>query len=369
MANIKSVRIKETKYGTYSLHYTNPDGCRRRLSVGKDYQHAQRLAVRFSDWLLEGKDPESEIKMNCQRETVRSVTIRNFYNTFMRRYGCLQSKNMLSSYHYCYKNICRCPKLADSILSTVTKDIMLDYMHLRMKQDGVGPATVNKEMNFVRSMLSRAIEWGILDQNPLRGFKKFREPEKRRVNITPQQVNNLLNLLPEPIENIVEFAVYSGFRKENILSLKIEQICFHDLTLTADVELIIKGGRQETFPLGHSAVEVLKRAIGKRKEGHVFINSQTGTRYVSIHKTFNRAVSKLGLTVNGTKLQFHDLRRIFCTWLLREGVSLDVIRELAGHLDRRTTDQYATIDRMEARKYLSLLPKINIPDTEYAEVI
>ena len=179
----------------------------------------------------------------------------------------------------------------------------------------------------------------------------------------PCEFNNgfftrLLSIYQSITANIAEFAIYSGFRKENILSLCIEQIRFHDLTPTGEVDLLIKGGRVETFPLGNTAVEVLKCAIRNRKDGYVFINPKTGTRYTSIHKTFNKAVRKLGLKVNGTKLRFHDLKHVFCTWLLKEGVSIDFIRELAGHLDRRTTDRYATLNRLEVSRYLSLLPRI-----------
>ena len=123
------------------------------------------------------------------------------------------------------------------------------------------------------------------------------------------------------------------------------------------------------FPLGSLAVEVLKRVIGNRNEGYVFICPSTGTHYFTTQKSFDRAVRKLGLTVNGTKLRFHDLRHVFATWLHQQGISLDTIRPLLGHRNRSTTDRYTTIDRMEARKYLSLLPKINITDTKHAEII
>ena len=57
MAKLKTtVRIVQTRYKTYALHYYNPDGCRRRLAVGRDYQQAQRLAVKFQDLILDGKD-------------------------------------------------------------------------------------------------------------------------------------------------------------------------------------------------------------------------------------------------------------------------------------------------------------------------
>ena len=98
--------------------------------------------------------------------------------------------------------------------------------------------------------------------------------------------------------------------------------------------------------------------IGLREEGFVFINPKTGTRYHSIHKTFDKVVRRVGLTVDGTKLRFHDLRHVFATWLLNAGVSLDMLRPLMGHRDRNTTDRYATIDKIVASEALNAMPRI-----------
>ena len=297
MATINSVRVVETKYGTYSLHFTNPDGRRRRFSVGKDYQHAQRLTVRFSDWLLDRKDPEMELEQLKRAEKTKRITLREFYPAFMEKHGILRSRKMQISYKNSFNNVCRCSQLADSELKAVSKRIVLEYMHLRMKTDGVKAATVNKDAAFLKCMLSKAQEWDVLDSNSLKGFKLFKESGKRDVFLTPEQATALINELPDPIANIVEFAIYTGFRKENILSLRIKSLRFHDLTPTGEVELVVKGGKKELFPLGPTAIEVAKRAIGKRKEEYVFINTVTKTRYKSIHKTYDRAVRRLGLTI------------------------------------------------------------------------
>ena len=98
MAKVNSVQVKKTKYGTYSLHFNTPDGIRRRLSVGKDHQHAQRLAVKFSDWLLEGKDPEREMEQARQKEQAKAITLKEFFTTFMDRHGKYQSRNMQARY-------------------------------------------------------------------------------------------------------------------------------------------------------------------------------------------------------------------------------------------------------------------------------
>ena len=82
MAKQNIVKILKTKYGTYSLHFTNPDGRRRRLSVGGEYTNAQRIAVRFNDWLMEGKYPERELERSRQDERSRNMTLRTFFPIF-----------------------------------------------------------------------------------------------------------------------------------------------------------------------------------------------------------------------------------------------------------------------------------------------
>ena len=108
----------------------------------------------------------------------------------------------------------------------------------------------------------------------MRGFKLLNEANKREVNVTLEQIGELISVLPEHVGNIVEFAAYTGFRKENILSLKIEQVRIHDISPsgTGEVDLFVKGGRWETKPLKREAVDVLKRAIGARESGYVFTN-------------------------------------------------------------------------------------------------
>ena len=371
--NLKPVKIKK-RGKSYQLYYYNPRGERRRLSVGSDYQHVQRLAVKFNDWLSEGKDPEIEIKKAKQEENKKAITFKDFFPVFMQRHGRLQSLKTQISYKNSFKNISRCPAIVNSEIGYISKSLIVDYMQARMDSENVSAATVNREAALLKCMLSKAVEWDLLKNNSLYGMKLFKESGKRDVNLTEEQAKQLIHELPSPIDDIVEFAIYTGFRLENILELRIESIRFHDLVNTGEAELIVKGGRRELFPLGVQSVSLLKRIIGKRCEGYVFINPRTGTRYISIKNSFNKAVCKLGLTaVNGTKFRFQDLRHLFATWLHRKGVSLDTLRPLMGHKDRATTDRYTTVDRLTAVNVLSLMPNLRIiskkesPDHRKAE--
>ncbi len=361
MAKFKPVRVEKTKYGTYSLHYYSPDGTRRRSSVGSDEQYAQRIRVKYDDWLMEGKDPERELERAKQEEQAKSINLRDFYPVFMDRHGRTVSRSMQIRFKVMIDNICRCRELSLVPLPSIKKRLVLDYMQKRIDRDGVCPATVNREASFLRNMLNRAVEWETLDQNPLSGLRMLKESEKREVDITPEEVEELLELLPDALANIAEFAVYTGMRRENILSMRIEDIGTTDIGSKGRVTLKLKGGRRKIFPLGSLAMEVVNRAKGARAEGFLFTNPVTNDRYHSINKTYGRAVKKLGLKVFETALRFHDLRHVFSTWLYQEGVPEEVRGLLLGHADNSVTDRYTTYNLQHCASALEKLPRIRKP--------
>ncbi|MFC1552989.1 tyrosine-type recombinase/integrase, partial [Candidatus Latescibacterota bacterium] len=307
----------------------------------------------------EGKNPEIELEGMKRTEQSKAITVQELFPDFMKRHGALRSKSMQRSYRISLKNVCRCQSIANVPIGSITKSQVHDYMQARMNDDGVSASTVNKDAAFLKCLMSKAVEWEVLEHNPLKGMKLFPESGKRDVFLSPEQAALLIQELSEPIGNIVEFAIYTGFRKENILGLKISSIRFHDLTSTGEVELVVKGGKRELFPLSPQAVKVAKRAMGNRRDGYVFINPVTGSRYSSIHKGFDCVVRRLDLKIaNDSKLRFHDLRHIFATWLHKQGVSLDILRFLLGHKERSTTDRYTSVDRLNTGKVLELIPDL-----------
>ena len=71
MAKIKTVRVVEIKYKTYALHFTNNLGKRRRFSVGLNKGNAEKLKIKFENFLLDGKDPEEEILKQEQKKKIQ----------------------------------------------------------------------------------------------------------------------------------------------------------------------------------------------------------------------------------------------------------------------------------------------------------
>ncbi len=344
----------------WQIDYINPDGIRRQLAAGYSREGAERLGIKFVSWLIDNKDPEIELIKERASHRHQAVTIRELFPLFMDRHGCNRSKKMQVSYKNSFRNVCRCPQLANAPSVRIDQGLVQDYMNARVRQDGVKPASVNREKAFLSVLLKKSVSWGYLDKNPLDGMESFREPRKRDVEVSPEQAANLIEALPTTgVKSIVAFAIYTGLRLEAILDLQIEDIKIHDDIPISRVMVQDKGGDRVERIISKHATGIIESSIGERKTGHVFINPGTGKRYQGRMGSFDRAVRRLGLKArDGSKLRFHDLRHVYGNWLHRAGVSLDELRVLYGHRDRATTDRYVTPDLNAISEKLSLQPKI-----------
>ena len=92
----------------------------------------------------------------------------------------------------------------------------------------------------------------------------------------------------------------------------------------------------------------------KKDSEYIFINPKTNKPYTDVKKSFGTACKKIGL--NG--FHFHDLRRTFATWLLRDGVDIRTIQALLGHSDLSTTERYLSIPKVENIIALKTIDKI-----------
>lgn len=99
----------------------------------------------------------------------------------------------------------------------------------------------------------------------------------------------------------------------------------------------------KTFSANEEATELIKAAMGGRKEGYVFHNPRTGDRYKNAMTTLYHAVRKLGFKdESGKYISFHCLRNIFTSEFVSSGGSPEDAKELLGHSDVRVTQGYIT---------------------------
>lgn len=219
-------------------------------------------------------------------------------------------------------------------------------------EQGIAPATCNRETEFLRAILNKAVRDGHLLANPLARLKDLPEDNKRVRWLRFDEEARLQEVLnPERFE-IVAFAMDMGLRRSKIFNLAWFDVHFEDAGWVEVREA--KAGSSRQIPFMTTRVrELLERRKESQKGPWVFPST---ARYPSDHpksgercwddprngdafckQWFRPAV----ISADIHDLTFHDLRHTFCSRLVMAGVPLRTVMELAGHKNFQTTLRYA----------------------------
>jgi hypothetical protein len=109
------------------------------------------------------------------------------------------------------------------------------------------PATVNRELDTLKSILSKAVEWRKLLESPARGVKRLKVENRRTRILTPDEQRRLLEAAPRKMRALIAMALITGARVGELLGLRWEHV-----TKDAMLFLETKNGRPRRIPLSCS---------------------------------------------------------------------------------------------------------------------
>lgn len=200
-------------------------------------------------------------------------------------------------------------------------------------------ASVNREMAIFGHMLSKAVEWELLESSPFKKGKRlmFKENNQRLRFLNEDEIEALLTACPRHLGPIVETALLTGMRRGELLSLKWEQIRHGFIYLTET-----KSGKSRQIPINDRLAVVFKevRRGNQLKSGFVFCDAQ-GRRFYEVKRSFCGACRRAGIE----DFRFHDLRHTFASHLVMRGIGLKAVQELLGHADLTMTMRYAHLSQ------------------------
>ena len=223
------------------------------------------------------------------------------------------------------------PLLGHLMLDQVTLDVIDTVRTERAKT--VARSTVNRYLGLVRSILRRARdEWEWIDKAPK--VKLYKEPLPRERSISPHQAETLLAQLPTHQRDVVLFALATGLRKKNVLGLEWSHVNLetgHAWVGAADS----KNRRPIAVPLNATALEIVRRQIGKHRE-RVFTYrgrpiTQANTR------AWRRALKRAGIE----NFRWHDLRHTWASWHRQAGTPTHELQRLGGWRSAVMVERYA----------------------------
>ena len=236
---------------------------------------------------------------------------------------------------------------------------------------GRKPSTVNRDLDRIRGVLSRAVDWHFLPEHPLRSVKRAKGGDDSRVRyLTTDEGRALRTALGAreaqrrksresgnawceqrggegrpmwPADGFTDYlmpmvlvALNTGMRRGELFSLEWQSVNLERAMVTVTAGNA-KSRKARHIPLNGEAHDVLTRWGKQRGRKGLVFPSPEGGRLTNINKSWDGIVTDAELS----DFRFHDLRHDFASKLVMAGVDLNTVRELLGHADIAMTLRYA----------------------------
>jgi integrase len=179
---------------------------------------------------------------------------------------------------------------------------------------------VNRELETLRHIFNKGVEWGMMEKNPFDKFKEpilFKEDESRIRYLTEDEIKRLFSFLeqvpnirsqgrendPPPyayLKNIVMAALLTGLRRGDILRLKWSDVDLEKGILFFNEQK--KRNKRRVKVMNSEMIQLLK-SIPKGESETIF-NGPDGKPLRDIKRSFRTALKKAGIK----DFHSHDLR-------------------------------------------------------------
>jgi len=248
------------------------------------------------------------------------------------------------------------PVFGGMLLSEITRQAVQTF-HAGLHDGGLSQATADHHVKVLRFMMNLAVEWDMLEKNPIAGIRLFNPDNKVEMLLSEEELNRLVKVLEtDRNRTICDVAIYllsTGARLSEALSAKWEHIDLERRTWKVPATNA-KSKKTRIVPINDSAALVLKRQRTSGKHMYVFVNPQTDKPYTTMMKVWDRLRKQAGLPT----LRIHDLRHTFASLLVACDRTLYQVQTILGHSDPKVTMRYAKFkpaDLVQAAGAASLL--------------
>jgi len=336
----------------WGINYVDDHGRQVRKMVSPYKEAAERILKKIETDIAEGK--YLDIKKYDK------VLFENFASEYIKTHVRLELRSQRNQ-EYMIRQLC--VEFRGKCLHQIDNLAIRQLMARRLKV--VRPASVNRELQTIKSMFNRAIEWGMFfGVNPAAGIKNIPPNNSRCRWLTEEEQERLLSCCPDLTRVVVLIALKTGLRWGEIITLKWKQApCSNYVDFDNGVifihESLAKTQRSRHIPLSSAVRRALEELEHIPGTDYIFLNPRTAKPVGSVKKSFHTALKKAGIT----DFKFHDLRHTFASQLVRCGVDLYVVQKLLGHATPKMTQRYAHLGADQLKEAIEKI------DTQSKEVL
>jgi integrase len=222
----------------------------------------------------------------------------------------------------------------------MTADRVRDYQLHRRKQRAEA-ATINRETSALSRMFQLAIRRGLLERMPLFP-KRLEENPPRDGFFEHDEYLNVRAHAPASYQDVLDFAYYSGWRRNEILHLTWAEV---DL-VGGVIRLSPRRSKTRTgrvLPISAPLRTVLERRQRRRPPGDARVFRRDGVPV----RQWRTALRDACRQAHVPHRLLHDCRRTAARNLIRAGVPERIAMLLTGHKTRAVFDRYNIVNEQE----------------------
>ncbi len=368
------LRIQPTGRKTFYFSYRNNAGKRKRIKIGVlgssvTPAQARDMAISFAGKVSEGVDVQE--KRQSSRLTAKELA-KNSLEIFLEE-------------HYlpwALANLKSGQQTVDSVKRAFPDYLALPMVNINLAKiekwrtqklnDGLKSTTINRIVNALRGVLTKAVEWETIPEHPLQKLKALKIDEIKKARYLSDDEEIALyqalqdrdeklkqarargnhhrelrgyELLPDLTQcayadrmtPLVTLSLKTGMRRGELFDLEWEAIDLTNKVLTVHGDTA-KSSKTRHIPLSQTAIEAIKqwRKQAPTDNNRVF-PADHGGRLDNVRKSWDTILTMAGIS----SFRWHDMRHDFASKLVMRGVPLNTVRELCGHADLNTTLRYA----------------------------
>ena len=359
-------------------YYVKGTGVEKRYLIGDGSikpSDARKVAEKVAGQVADNKDPNAE-KERSRRESqkVKNATLRKFLDaryepwvTAERKSGRETLKMIRGIFDF----------LLDKPIENVTVWEIDKWRSKRLKS-GISPNTTNRQIAGLRACISKALEWGVIDEHPLKDVKPSRVDKNETIRVISQdEEKQLRKALRERdcsirkkrmsangwrqdrgydekpefghyvdyLEPMVMLALNTGLRRGELLQLEWESVKRNKIIVKGKTA---KSKQTREVPLNAEAKSILKEW---RADSRYVLPGPQGKPMKHIKRSWATVRKAAGLQ----SVRFHDLRHTFATRVLQRGADIRTVQALLGHADIATTAKYLHATDESKRRAVELL--------------
>ena len=224
----------------------------------------------------------------------------------------------------------------------------------RRRGDGVSNATVNRGVcEPLRAILKRAGKtWKQTVQDIDWKAYFLSEAQERVREATPSEEAKLLASIRPDYRAVVQFAILTGCRMNEVIGLKWAKVDFFNRQFT----VLGKGDRSRNIPMSDAVLDLITN-LRKHDGPDVFTyqarktagGKARGNRYPITENGFKTQWRRVKRDSGVEDFRFHDTRHTAATRLVRATGNLKLAQRLLGHTEIGTTSRYAHVTDADLR--------------------